>query len=737
MWPFHPTGTRQLFAALFKATRTASPRAARIARQAVRDKKRVEMDLERTMGPEWRKGAQGAAASAAEPTPSSTTSTTQTSPHPSSPPTSHTQPELASSPLKLPVARPLEMRPTLAGVARPQEERRERNPLLSATRNSAVEARRPSGPQGHIGPVWRSDTGRLPRLAAPKPAAALADGRPSEARRVKMIHDRNKGLYVARMSLSNERAPRRRTSGQLKISKPVEESQPIDVASNSASLKSNLLAARPALGPSPPPPNLPLELERALFASHPSSLSSVRLTDSIPRAHFARAFAAEREAKLAEKVLEMYPRGASSVDLGTAPTKSTVAGPRAPLQQPRATSKVNAEPRSSASSPSLEDQLFSSFPRGASSVDLGTPPVVPVTTARRTPKVPLRGVQSVGLEPSVPRTDLLEGVKRRTAQAVAEAPQVDAEGVRWMEQVRTEREGMREEARARSAREVVEVKASSPTTSSSLAAAHPSVVARPLAKPLSPLVEPNTPLSVLARRDVRSRDPREANYPVGLRKVFSASPFDRRIRLAALRASEDVELVQSVAEHERDIATEPAVDFARWIAEIREYRARLRRMRRLEDRCLDGEMARNEEQRIGRQLEALVDARVDLEGVVEAYRAYGEVGIVNFQLERALVDRLVKAQALLERALVLPGDPTPPITSLAGSSSSTASKAILWAGDRPFFVEFDAYIRTYRYGASRALKDLEVLRRRALRKIERVVDRVHMAAFEVEKTARA
>ncbi|GAA5930068.1 hypothetical protein JCM3775_004503 [Rhodotorula graminis] len=737
MWPFHPTGTRQIFEALFKATRTASPRAARLARQAVRDKKRVEAEVDRTMGPEWLHGA-GKAASAAEPTPSSTTST-PTSPEQPSLPTSHSHPDIKSSSLDVPVVRPLQMRPTLAGVTRPQEERRERDPPPAAFRSSAAAARRPGGRQAHAPPVWNRDVSRPRRPAAPAPVAASAET--PERRSTKPFFNRHKGLYVQLASPAKTTVPVRRTSAHPADSKPVDKRQVLpslaSIAADRTRLKPIVHVVKPSPHPFSFPDDLPLDLEGALFASHPSSLSSVRLTDPIPRAHFARAFAAEREAKLAEKALEMHPRGASSVDLDTAPTESNVAGPRAVPLPPPTSSHLERQLRSSAPPPSLEEQLFSSFPRGASSVDLGGPPLVPVTTATWTPKVPLRGVQDVGLAPSVPRTDPLENVKARTARTVVSSPQVDNEGMRRIKELRAEAAYLVEENRARAARENVVFQTSPSTTTSPLAIANPSVVASPLAaKPPSPLVEPNTSFSFLTRLDMRSRDPRETNYPVGLRKIFSPSPLDRRIRLAARRASEDVKHVHALAELERHAATEPAATYARWLADVREYRASLRRLRRLEDRCLDGEMARNEEERVGRQLEALVVARVEFEGVVEAYRAYGDVGIGNFHLERGLVDRLVKAQALLDRALVLPGDPVPSIATF-GASSSTASKAILWAGDRPFFVEWDAYIRTYRYGASRPLKDLEVLRRRALRKLECVVDRAHMSAFEAEKKARA
>ena len=423
---------------------------------------------------------------------------------------------------------------------------------------------------------------------------------------------------------------------------------------------------------------------------------------------------------------------------------------------------VDAKTRSSKPPPSLleqlEQQLFSSFPRGARRVDLGAPPAAATTTSTWTPRVPLRSVQDVGLKPSAPRTDPFEGLKARTARDGIEPPQVGGKGVRDVEQLFAETAGVEEE-RARAFSEAVDAQVRSPrrlslaarflsfhrrilltrvffsqvpspAATSPLVAANPPSLDRPLAKPPSPLVQPDTPLSVFAMRDMRSRDPREADYPVVLRKILPASPLDRRIRLAAVRAFEDVERIRLLAQLERDVASQPALDLARWLAEIREYRARLRRTRRLEDRCLDGEMARNEEQRVGRQLEALVVARVEFEGVVEAYRAYGERGVVSYQVERGLVDRLVRAQGLLEHALVLPGEPTPAV------SSSTTSKAILWTGDRPFFVEWDAYIRTYRYGASRPLEDLEVIRRRELRKLEGIVARAHMSAFE-ERRARA
>ncbi|GAA5842555.1 hypothetical protein JCM9279_003618 [Rhodotorula babjevae] len=737
MWPFHPTGTRQIFHALFKATRTASPRAARLSRRAVRDKKLVEAEAEHLLGPDWRITAQERSASSAEPIPSSTTSAPTSSQKPSSP-TANIPLDLSSISTKIPDARPLELRPTLAGDVRPQKERLERTPPLGAARSSAPSSRRPSGPQAHVARLWTVDTGRLPRRAAGARAAALVDGGPLEARRAKPLFDHKQGGYSQHVSPVNMRAKNQSASRQNKVSKLVKESQIIDIADSRASLKSDPLVVNSPHPRSSLPGDLPLDLEHAFFASRPSSLSSVRLTDPIPRAHFARAFAAEREAKLAEQVLEMYPRGASSVDLDTAPTRSAHAGPRSTMAKAGEASTLEPKSRSSAQPSSsleqLEEQLFSFFPRGARSVDLGGRPAAPIRTAISTPKVPLRGVQDVGLEPAVPRTDPLEEVRRRTANAVRKSPQVGGEGMRSNEQLVAERAGAEEE-RVRAAGELVGVQVQPSTTSSPLPAVDSSTVERPLAKPASPLLEPDTPLSVLAMRDLRSRDSREADYPLGLRKIFSASPLDRRIRLAADRASEDVERAQSLFGLERLAETEPALDLARWLAEIREHRARLRRMRRLEDRCLDGEMARNEEQRLGRQLEALVVARGEFEGVVEAYRAYGKAGVVNYQVERGLVDRLVKAQALLERALVLPGDPAPTLTTSSGASASTASKAILWAGERPFFVEWDTYIRTYRYGASRALKDLEVLRRRALRKLKGAIARAHMSAFEVERRA--
>jgi len=160
-----------------------------------------------------------------QPTPSSTTSS-PTSPQQSSPPTSLTTADLAATSSKFPTARPLQLRPTLAGNARPQEERSVHAPPLAAARSSAPASRRPNGPQAHAARVWRLDTGRgPPRPAAPAPSSALAPAEPSKERRDKILHDRKKGLYVRRPRSPSPDRARARASQHLEVSKPVKESQ--------------------------------------------------------------------------------------------------------------------------------------------------------------------------------------------------------------------------------------------------------------------------------------------------------------------------------------------------------------------------------------------------------------------------------------------------------------------------------------------------------------------------------
>lgn len=261
--------------------------------------------------------------------------------------------------------------------------------------------------------------------------------------------------------------------------------------------------------------------------------------------------------------------------------------------------------------------------------------------------------------------------------------------------------------------------------------AHASALARPdtpvVATTPSPALVSYPRPSLLTRRDMRARDPREPTYPVGLRHILPTSPLDRRVSLTAARAWRDLGLHRDAQRIARLIETVPSFDEALWLAEVREVDAQPPRLRAVEDRCLEGEMARGEEQRLGRQLEALHSARTDIEALADAYRSYRDAGLYVFPLERRLAEWARRVEGLLSRALVGPNQLG--LDSTTRVAVATADKAILWASDWPFFVEWPAYIAAYPYRSSRSLKELEVMVRREERRVGRAVDQLQEVAM--------
>ncbi|BGP48127.1 hypothetical protein JCM10450v2_003999 [Rhodotorula kratochvilovae] len=564
----------------------------------------------------------------------------------------------------------LVLRPSISGAFGPREQRRAPPappPALAGAGSSNGRA-----PRAHLPRVNALERARAPHKPAVTSAAAVPL---AEVQRKGWRFDRKKGAWVEGKKARKARVKAEKRAldeEKVRIAKRTKREQPA-LPTVVQTLKLDLPTFAPRAA------SVPTDLESALFALPPSSRSSVRLPVSrpLPRALFARRFQAERDAALAEQALRTYPRGAGSVDLG-GEGRSSAAGRRARLasRSRRAMADVGLKLRIDATGPldGLEERVVAATPRKTQVPQAVKPVVEAVKPVVETVKV---------VEPVARAAKHVEVAVEKIIAKI-KADKVVAEGK-------------------------VEVKpAFTPSTAISTSLLSSSA---PTARPPAPPRPPR----FLSSISPWALDPRESTYPAFFRGHIPSSPLERRLGLLAQRIWADLDASSSErASSPYAHAPASAAEHALRVAATAERRA----TRLLEDRCLEGELARAEEQRQGRRALALQRVAGALEPLVEAYRAYRSVGAYVPVAERALLERVRRAEGLLQRAL-------PP----AWEEHPDEGEALLWAGDAHFLVPWDAYIAAYRYGASRRPKELVALVRRREKKVELLADELHMLVW--------
>ncbi|GAA6048224.1 hypothetical protein JCM3770_006488 [Rhodotorula araucariae] len=627
----HSGSAARILRRLLRAAREPPPQRVGLSPQAVQDKNVVEAALAE-MGREA--GRANAAAEATtrpgmQPT-GSTSPSTEAVPHYT---TSHTAPLASEVPARAPIAsfipKDVVFRPSLSGSFGPREQRHlpfPRPPVL---------AKAPTGPsngrasRSHLPRVNALERARTPVAAKPTSAVPLV-----EMGRNGWRFDREKGMSVESRKARKARVTAEERARKAQEARAAHAKEPVKPSSHTTATEpyqSQQAAATPRA--------LPLfseDLESTLFARTPSSVSSVRLSESLPRAHFAARFQAAREQALATQVLQAVPRGRASVDLGEA------VRPLALLRRER----LKNRPRGGIADVGLRLRIDSSRPldRLKERVVVAAPPH------------------------GAPATSVVPGVEPADNNAInsidMQEPTEDTAEVK-MQSVGADLEDPTESKPVFTPTIVLSVATS---------ASHPSPTS-----PVAALGQRPHFLSTLSRWAL---DPRESTYPRAVRDYIPRSPLERRLGLLAQRIWADLAGLDSTAD--ALFSTRPAAsaeEHAVRVAAARKVRAR----RALEDRCLEGELARAAEQRVGRRALALVRAAEALEPVVEAYRAYrtGGVPAPDTVAERSLLERARRAEAALRAALA---------PAWAAAEPGDEGKAVLWAGELHSFVEWDAYI---------------------------------------------